>query len=90
MKTFHVVFDCAMNIAYFYRVLGVIGMILLVTYSVGCSASGQEDGYILDALDHYEPVSGQVQTSNLTDNECHNCYYYVLLMQLVLGLRGHS
>ena len=49
--------------AYFYRVLGVTGIILVVTYSVGCSAPGQEDGYILDALDHYEPVSGQVQTS---------------------------
>jgi len=43
-------------------------MILLVTCFVGCSAPSQEDGYILDALDHYEPVSGQVQTSNVTDN----------------------
>ena len=35
-------------------------MILLVTCFVGCSAPDQEDDYILDALDHYEPVSGQV------------------------------
>jgi len=61
--------------AYFYSILGVTGIILLVTCSVGCSAPGQEDGYILDAVDHYEPVSGQVQTSNITDNECHGFYY---------------
>lgn len=75
--------------AYFYSILGVTGIILLVTCSVGCSAPDQEDGYILDALDHYEPVSGQVQTSNITDNECHNFYYYVFLTQLVVGLHGH-
>lgn len=75
--------------AYFYSILGVTGIILLVTCSVGCSAQGQEDGYVLDALDHYEPVSGQVQTSNITDNECHNFYYCVLLTPLVVGFHGH-
>lgn len=65
-------------------------IILVATYCVGSSAPGQEDGYILDALDHYEAVSGQVQSSNITDNECHNFYYYVFLTQLVLGLHGHS
>jgi hypothetical protein len=47
---------------YYYRSLRVTGTFLLVTCLVRCSVPNHEEGYVLEAVGHSEPVSGQVHS----------------------------